>query len=994
MTHEQTSDDDDLDDPLLRALAEAPPIALGEPWLPAGTVIDGGYRLHRVLGAGAMGVVYEATDLVLSRRVAIKVVEIGSSDRAARLWREARAMARLAHPNVVTVHEVGTDGPRGYIAMELVEGTNARAWARATRRSWQDVVEVYRQAGTGLAVAHEAGIVHRDFKPENVLIGADGRVRVADFGIASQARSVSGELDTQVEREDGVTLTGSTMGTPAYMAPELDGGHPADERSDQFSFCVALSEALCGRRPEREDVRRTGEGSKRADASPEVRLPAWLETVIDRGLAVDPAARYPDMRALVAALDPAPRRRRWMLAGGAVGALVVGTSLLRVGGWLASDESRIQGCAQAGAVVSESWSPSIAASLRAAFEANAPSIAEATAKVTLPEIDAWTRAWRDEAREVCEATRVRGEQSEQRLDARMDCLARARRRLDAVVTLLAEADPATVARADAVVRSLPDISACARSEGVEDELDLPDERLSLTLDRVTAEAAAGRLVQSRATLDDLIPELEAAGAMRALAEAYRLRGVVLLDMGRRDDAITDLARAATLSVRRGSRDALVRSALDLARATGRTSGGFDEASRWLTIARELAEELGWPEESRARLREAGIEIHFYADHYPEVEREAAAMVEAAQVVPVSVRVRAMTLLATVLQRQGRFDDALAIHDEALALVEETRGPAHPQTAMVLSNRVTLLAALSRHDELQTSLERVLEIRLTVFGDDAPILGETHRQLGDAAAERGDAPAAVRHYEQAIEIHRLAEDDSGAVFALGNLANLRSARGEYEEAGRLIDQALEHAERAFGPRSVRVAQLLINRGRSRMAAHEHARAASELERALSILIEHLSADAMDIAIARIGLAQAYAALGRRDEALAHFDDASRVLLAALPSDNPGRVELARSHADLLQRLGDVEASLELRWETTRIAEALLPERHAARIAAWRDLGSDLLGQQKSREALAALERARVLDETAGDDPARTAAIAELIERAQGSSARAGRSNAVP
>jgi diguanylate cyclase (GGDEF)-like protein len=288
--------------------------------------------LHEI-ASGGMGVVYAARDDQLDRKVAIKLLHARESrDRETygRMMREARAMARLSHPNVVQVHDVGRlDSGDVFVAMEYVEGMNLRSWLKAGPRSWRDVLDTFRQAGQGLVAAHAAGIVHRDFKPDNVVVTTDRRVKVLDFGLArwhdprdhlaavvevddaptpsletEERPSESSDDDEEVDDRD-LTKTGFVMGTPAYMSPEQHKGFPADARSDQFSFCVALYEALYGRRPfpgrtfhkvakailEREPLPRP-EGS---------RVPKWLHRVVMRGLSRDPADRFPSMEALLGA---------------------------------------------------------------------------------------------------------------------------------------------------------------------------------------------------------------------------------------------------------------------------------------------------------------------------------------------------------------------------------------------------------------------------------------------------------------------------------------------------------------------------------------------------------------------------------------------------------------------------------------------------------------------------------------------------------------------
>jgi hypothetical protein len=277
----------------------------------------GRYRLGRVLGRGGMGVVHEAFDPVLERKVALKLVRpefAGDSEggeRTERLLREARALAALAHPNVVAVHDAGVVDGRVFVAAELVTGRTVTAWVAEEAPGLEAVVDVYVQAARGIEAAHRAGIVHRDIKPDNIMVGDDGRVWVADFGLATagSARDSIRALATTIESGDAqalgevdLTITGALMGTPLYMAPEQLAGEAVDERSDQFSLCVSLYESRYRQRPfagrtlgELADavlagrVRPVELGSARARA---------LHEVILRGLSVESAARYPSMAAL------------------------------------------------------------------------------------------------------------------------------------------------------------------------------------------------------------------------------------------------------------------------------------------------------------------------------------------------------------------------------------------------------------------------------------------------------------------------------------------------------------------------------------------------------------------------------------------------------------------------------------------------------------------------------------------------------------------------
>jgi eukaryotic-like serine/threonine-protein kinase len=302
----------------------------------------GKYRLDRVLGAGGMGVVWAAFDPDLERPVAIKLLRATDDSTAmrTRLLREARAMARLKHPNVLTVYEVGTDRNRDYIAMELIDGMDLDQWL-ASRPPRAEIVAALLAAGRGLAAAHDAGLIHRDLKPHNILRGRDGGVYVTDFGLArgqiedgpelvqapvadaatavgSQPRAIDSVLDSPL------TQTGVLIGTPAYMAPEQFAGRAPDPRSDQFAFCVTAWEALTGARPFRgqdlDELRAAAAaGPPGAAQVPEAVLPARVRAVLARGLSAAPGDRWPDMRAVLGALEAAlapPRRSRVPLIAG------------------------------------------------------------------------------------------------------------------------------------------------------------------------------------------------------------------------------------------------------------------------------------------------------------------------------------------------------------------------------------------------------------------------------------------------------------------------------------------------------------------------------------------------------------------------------------------------------------------------------------------------------------------------------------------------------
>jgi len=291
----------------------------------------GRYEISGLLGAGGMGAVFRGRDPELERPVAVKLIRPTGRRREkfrARLVREAQALAALSHPNVVTVYEAGTHDDGVFVAMELVSGVTADDWVTDRERPWKDILAMYVDAGRGLSAAHAKGIVHRDFKPSNVLVGDDGRPRVLDFGLATSGGAASSWDDEAEDSEPSgevlstrLTQAGEVMGTPAYMSPEQITGKPITFASDQFSFCIAVWEALVGLRPfpgkTFESLRAALSSNRRRPPPTGNRIPRRVLAILDRGLDPDPLRRWPTMDDLIAALDRGrtAARTRWRAAG-------------------------------------------------------------------------------------------------------------------------------------------------------------------------------------------------------------------------------------------------------------------------------------------------------------------------------------------------------------------------------------------------------------------------------------------------------------------------------------------------------------------------------------------------------------------------------------------------------------------------------------------------------------------------------------------------------
>ncbi|MEM6992656.1 MAG: serine/threonine-protein kinase, partial [Myxococcota bacterium] len=415
--------------------------------------LDGGAHIGRYVvlyrhGRGGMGHIYAAYDPELDRRVAIKLLRRSRKrgrDPHARMVREAQALARLSHPNVVAIHDVGVHEGRVWVAMDFLEGLTLRRWATAETRTLAQFLDVFAQAGRGLAAAHKAGLVHRDFKPENVIVDAEGRAQVLDFGLARASLTGApsgvrrGSVDSADREGAGIstssgslsmrlTRDGALVGTPAYMAPEQHQRGPTDERTDQFAFCLAMYEALYRESPfagddEKELKTNVIEGNLR-DAPRTTKVPTWLRKVLLRGLSVEPGDRWPSMDAVLYEFsrDRTHPRRRLVAVGSAVviagGLAVAGAAVLTTG------EDR---CADADAPVHQVWNDARKAEIERAFmDTDKPYAAAAwrnAAVVMSAQADAWSTA----RREACEATWVAGVQPQEVLVLRLSCL---QRRLD------------------------------------------------------------------------------------------------------------------------------------------------------------------------------------------------------------------------------------------------------------------------------------------------------------------------------------------------------------------------------------------------------------------------------------------------------------------------------------------------------------------------------------------------------------------------------------
>ncbi len=544
--------DEDLGATLLREGPDPTPTPATLP--PDAPQRIGRFIVLEVRGSGGMGVVYLAYDPALDRRVAIKVLKAslgGSQDSGGttRLVREAQAMAQLSDPHVVPVYDVGSVDQSVFIAMEFIAGLTLQQWLAEAPRSWRQVLAVLLDAGRGLEAAHRAGLIHRDFKPGNVLIGPDGHARVTDFGLARSNRQDEPPADHPpasltpapvVSIETPITRAGAVMGTPGYMAPEQYVGAATSAASDQFSFGVALYEALYGERPfpghDLPTLARLTQQGLTGPAPKDSKVPAWLWPIVVRALAPLPAARYPSMRELLSALqaDPSLARRRWAFSG-LVATLLVAALALTV----SLPRLRARDCEARTEKLAEAWGPERRAAAQAAFLASGQPWAQTVWDNTRAQMDTFLASWKAQRLDACDAHFLRRDQNEAQLALRLSCLDRR----------LTEVTEAAIA-----VQRLTPASTCANLRALEARARLPEAQLQVVSD-VEQRLAEGRMFVALGRIDTARERLEPAVALaRRLGNAETL-GLALLELGRLE-RMTDHFAAARLALDEAARAAL------------------------------------------------------------------------------------------------------------------------------------------------------------------------------------------------------------------------------------------------------------------------------------------------------------------------------------------------------------------------------------------------------------------------------------------------------
>ena len=928
-----------LDTVAAAAASQARPLERGES--------IGRYVVLDLLGRGGMGAVYAGYDPDLDRKVAIKILLPGvggsGSTGQQRLLREAQALARLSHRNVVIVHDVGTVDGQVYIAMEHLAGMTLKAWLDAQARTTAEIVAAFVEAGRGLAAAHGEGLVHRDFKPDNVMVcppktdGAQPRVVVMDFGLARAKATAASELRTEdaemvaasgsfSEGPIDLTADGSFIGTPAYMSPEQFAGSTTDARTDQFSFCVALWEALYGQHPFHSSTftvlaASVTKGVVRAPPKSST-VPAELRRLVERGLAKRSEDRWPDMAALLDALAGLQRRRRqrWQLA--AAGLIVVG------GGWLLirdADEPKL--CQDGDRMLADVWDPKQRTDVEAALLGTELPYAATVATRVTAGLDAYAEEWAAGYDRACAATRIDGTQPAKEMELRHRCLRSARDHLRGTVHVLRDADEEVVESADELLARLPTLSGCDDVERIDAELAPPPaaereevEALDELLARCDAQVNAGQIQPATEVMQEVLERIEPLTFQPIRARAALANGILLAESGNLEDALGELRKAQRIAAAESHWRVMGSAIVIELKFAAQDPRQVEHALALSNLAAGLA--VHWDGDSMQRSVAFGkITALLSAGRYDEASAMLGSLPKAEGADDFALRLQA----GQVAFRQGQFEQARDLIEGVLLEMVESLGEDHPEVATARNNLAVVFARMGQLDRAEQEIEKALAIYRAALGEGHLRIAETQVSLAGImqAAERDEDARVVLEQALAVQVAALGEDHPQVAITQNNLGSVYAALDNYEQAEAAHRAALRIREAAFGADHPATAQSHSN------------------------------------------LATLHWKQGKRKDSIASHRRAVEIRVKALPADHP---DLARSRYNLAvalngeQQFAEAARLLELAWEVRKEGSPRTRARTAHELAM--ALAADPATHQRARELA---KTARAGYEAAGMKP---------------------------
>jgi len=801
------------------------------------------YQLEEEVGAGGMSVVYAARDIELDRRVALKVMrrDVGETQDQARLRDEARALAGLNHANIVPVYDVGhaRDG-RLYMSLELVRGKNLRGWLDAAPRTPTEILDVLIAAGRGVAAAHAVGLVHCDFKPTNVLVGDDGRVRVVDFGIARRvmlsesitAHSLSGDVETP---QSGRARP-EVIGTPRYMSPEQVRAEPLDAQTDQFSFCLTLYEALYGQTAflgasNRQRLRNILAGRIRPQPRGSL-VPKRVHNVIVRGLAASAHDRWPSMNELLRALAKArDGSRRWgLIALAGIG--VAGASALAL---IPAEDP----CASTGREVDAVWTANRRDRIREAFQASKAPNAEEEHRRIDEQLSKFASDWSASRVRVCENKAVPAEQRA----LQRNCLQRDLEQYEVLVEVLSAADESTLRDANEAVSALPHTALCevagaTSTEEVPEALRDRVEKLEEDLSTVPMLMRLHRYRRAEELTSRVLHEAELLGYAPLIATAQYRRADVMTSSGRQVDA-ANLFEKAYQTAETARMDRLAAEiAVDLLMIYGYRLARPKHAERWRKIARAAVERLGDEKDvvHAERTRTEGVIALRNSDYVraKQLFEETVAAFDALERPQPLSKAEALSNLGIACLDLGLLDEAEDAFQSALRLVEREVGPYHTRFTSVINNLGSLAQARGDHQAAHDYFQRVYQAELTLYGPVDVRVAMSLNNMGTALSSLRRDKEAAALYRRSIAAYE-SGDYHGVDLArpVGNLAVAYMRDDDYEAAEANLLRAIQLIEEEAGPMQADLGVHWFNLASVRLDQRQYDRALEAMQRCLEI-----------------------------------------------------------------------------------------------------------------------------------------------------------------
>jgi serine/threonine protein kinase len=926
----------------------------------------GRYTVLEMLGRGGMGEVYAAYDSILDRKAALKVLRhtrshTRSEDTEVRFKREALAMARLSHPNVVGVYDSGSVNRQLFVAMEFVHGMTLRAWQRAQVRPWAAILRMYIDAGRGLAAAHAAGLVHRDFKPDNVLVSETGAVKVSDFGLAravnvavnrsattdplwappsmpsedsgepaAQTSSVPPAIDPPpdvslpAKQEDGshpsasltaeVTESGHLLGTPGYMAPEQCLQQEIDERTDQFAFCIALYEALYDQRPFPVNLRASLQAMLADEVEPPPKgskVPAHIHRALLRGLASQKSERYPRMLELLEELSRDPAKRRRQVAG----AVAVVAAVALAGGWVnrVTTERTSRLCLGSEAEAADVWNPDVRARIEHAMLAtNLPYAADAWRR-TRSALDSYMASWASMHKQNCKATLIDGHQPEKVMAMRMVCLGQRREEVRALTKVLEGADGAVLAKAVQASMALPTVETCKDVTSFLSVEPEPGDSATVSeldsirkgLASVRAEFEAGKYAPARADADLLVERARRVGyhpvtaeALLWLARAMAMEGVPRAQcIERSEEAVTEADVG---------RDDLLR-----AEAASRTmnwyaaQGQFKEAEAWSAVIGSALGRTAGSSEKNYEIRRADW----------------------------------LGQQCNLLNRKRQFEQAVGPCQEAWKIASKT--DSYEVVVNALSSVTSVYAALGRRAEAEKNAMALDDKIVRTLGEEHPARLVSLNKLAHVAGLSFDYKTSGAFALQAVRLgEKVAPGDVGTTVAQINVCDALAHTGDAVGALPYCDLALAGMLKAFGPDSDYTAEAHDSKGTALLALERYPKAVAEYEETVRVFEKIGAGRHPTVAGALGGIGRAQLAMGQPRSSVATLERALAITEAGdlnTVSDKvigaEVRFVLARA---LASSAGAPDRIDQLASASAEVFRSLGLEQRAREVADWSDM----------------------------------------------------------